>query len=257
MKEVFENRDLAGSLFHQVNLAQAVFDDVNLGEATFENVYLAKAVISNANLGGLRIEDANITGLTIFGFRIDQLIEAELDRRDPERVRLRMDDPYSPECVRGVLERLDDLRAGFIATLRGFDPALLTVRPGPEQWSAVEHLRHLVFAEDLYTNRWLLRNQEPWCKLGLRSGFLDGRPEFEDVGSQPVQDLESIVTAWARIHGRLMAFVQNISADELRRETRDIDFGQGTVGKVLQGLALHDLEHIRQVEKILQGESDA
>lgn len=251
MKEIFEDRDLAQSVFHQVNLYQAVFDDVNLGEVTLKNVNLGKAAISNANLGGLQIEDANIGGLTIFGFRIDQLIEAERDRRDPERIRLRMEDPYDPECVREMLNRLDDLRASFIAQLRGCDPSLLTARPKPEQWSALENLRHLVFAEDLYTNRWLLRNEEPWCKLGLRSGFLDGLPGYEDVGSQPTEDLEKVLAAWTAIHARLLSYVDGISPAELRRDTRGIDFGQGTVGKILQGLAAHDLEHIRQVQTFL------
>ena len=73
-------------------------------------------------------------------------------------------------------------------------------------------------------------------------------PEFEEVGSQPTDDLETILAAWAAIHSRLMDYVAGISAQDLRRETRDVDFGQGTVGGVLQGLAQHDLDHIRQAE---------
>jgi hypothetical protein len=251
MKEVFENSDMAHSVFHKVNLLKAEFDDVNLGEATFRNVNLGKATIRNANLGDLQIEDANIRGLTVFGFRIDELIEAELDRRDPERVRLRMADRYDLDCVRGVLNRLDDLRARFIAALRAADPALLQARPQPGEWSPVEILRHLVFAEDLYTNRWLLRNDEPWCRLGQRPAFLDGQPGYEEVGSQPSGDLETILAAWAGIHARLKDFVAELSPEDLRRETHDVDFGQGTVAGILQGLAQHDLVHIRQVEAVL------
>jgi hypothetical protein len=248
MKEGFENSDMAHSVFHQVNLHKAVFDDVNLGEATFRNVNLGKATIRNANLGDLQIEDANIRGLTIFGFRIDELIEAELDRRDPERVRMRMVDRFDLDCVREVLSRLDELRGDFITSLRAADPALLQTRPQPDEWSPVETLRHLVFAEDLYTNRWLLRNDEPWCRLGQRPAFLDGQPGYEEVGSQPAGDLETILAAWASIHARLKDFVACLSPEDLRRETRDIDFGQGTVAGILQGLAQHDLVHIRQVE---------
>jgi hypothetical protein len=217
----FENRDMAGAVFRNVNLHRAVFDD------------------------------ANINGLTIFGFRMDELIQAEMDRRDPERGRLRMADPYDPECVRAVLVCLDQVRAGFFSWLQATEHSYLTRRPGPAQWSVLELVRHLLFAEDLYTNRWLLKNDEPWNKLGLLPVFLAGRADFIDVGSQPTEDLEAILSAWAAVHARLMKFVANVTVEELCRGTSQIDFGQGTVGGILQGLALHDLEHIRQAEGVL------
>jgi hypothetical protein len=238
MSETFENRNMAGVVFHNVNLEGAVFDDVNL----------AGARIHNANLTNFNIEDAYIKGLTVFGFRIDELIEAELDRRDPERIRLRMADPFDPECVRAVLSHLGEVRAGFRTFLRETDPTLLSARPDPDQWSAVENLRHLIFAEDLYLNRWLLQNDQPWCKLGLRPAFVEDDPRYAEVGSQPSEDLETLLAAWEAIHTRMMAFVATVSAEELHRDTSKLDFGQGTVGRVLQTLARHDLEHIRQAE---------
>ena len=111
MGETFEHRDLCRAVFRDVNLYRALFEDVNLGAAT----------IQNANLGDVSIVNANIKGLTIFGVRVDQLIEAELDRRDPERVRLRMTDPHDPEDVRAVLERLDEVRGRFSEALRAAD----------------------------------------------------------------------------------------------------------------------------------------
>ena len=238
----FENRNMAGAVFRNVNLHRSVFDGVNLGEAR----------INNANLSGLTIDDANIIGLTIFGFRVDELIEAELDRRDPMRAQLRMADPYDPECVRAVLERLDEMRAGFIAWLRATGNSFLTQRPTPDQWSALELLRHLLFAEDLYTNRWLLQNDEPSNKLGLLPAFLADRSDFADVGSQATDNLEAILSAWAAVHARLTEFVANVTNNELRRDTSKKDFGQGTVGGVLQGLAQHDLEHVRQAEAVIR-----
>ena len=238
MNEKFENSNMAGTVFHNVNLAGAVFDDVNL----------AGARIHNANLENFAIEDANIQGLTIYGFRVDRLIDEELDRRDPERSRLRMADCFDPECVRSVLEHLCEVRAGFSAFLREADPALLSARPDPENWSATENLRHLIFAEDLYLNRWLLQNNEPWCKQGLRPAFLADNSSYAEVGSQPTDDIEQLLAAWDAIHTRMMAFVDTVSAEELHRDTSKLDFGQGTVGRVLQTLSLHDLEHIRQAE---------
>jgi hypothetical protein len=241
MSETFENRDMTGTIFHDVNLQRARFEDVNLAGAT----------IRNANLADFTIEDANIQGLTVFGFRVDQLIEAELDRRDPERERLRMADICDPECVRSVLNRLAEVRRDFYSLLRRTDPQLLSTRLAPDQWSVIENLRHLIFAEDMYLNRWILQNDEPWCKLGLLPDFLAGNPKFAEVGSQPTDDLEILLAAWEAIHARMMEFVATVTPDELRRDTRQTHVGQGTVGGILQGQAQHDLVHIRQVEAAL------
>lgn len=245
MGEVFENRDMAGTTFRHLNLGKSTFDDVNLGEALFHNVNLGQAVIRGANLSEMRIEGCAIRGLIVHGMDIYPLIEAEMDRRDPERVRLRMRDPFDPTSVHEVMARLDELRARFRQLLRSADPARLTARPRPEKWSALENLRHLVFAEDLYLNRWLLRSDRPWTQLGLLPTFLADNPAFAEVGRQPSDDLEQVLAAWDQIHAGMQAFLADLTADTLRRDTRDVDFGQGTVGGILQGMALHDLNHIR------------
>jgi hypothetical protein len=241
MGKTFENQDLGGAVFRRVNLHHAVFNDVNLEKASIRNVNLASA----------SIEDANIMGMTIFGLRIDELINAELDRRDPERARLRMADPHDPTSVRRVIDRLEAVRNAFRAALRSALPDHLCKRPAEDRWSAIEHTRHLVFAEDLYTNRWILRNDEPWTRLGLVPAFLAERAAYADVGSEPCDDIETVLSAWDAIHARTHAFVQAVTPEALCRDTSDIDFGQGTVGGVLQGMALHDLHHIRQAESAL------
>jgi uncharacterized protein YjbI with pentapeptide repeats len=239
MKELFEKRDMS----------EAVFRDVNLAGATFEDVNLAGATIRNANLGGLSIDDAYISGLTVLGFRVDELIAAELDRRDPERVRLRMADCYDPQCVRAVFERLDQVRTDFRAFLGSLDGTLLVMRPEPDEWSALENLRHMVFAQDMYLNRWLLQNKRPWCRLGLLPAFLADRTDFSDVGSEPCDDLATVLAVWDELQAMSWQYVDGLTPEELRRDTSKIDFGQGDVGQVLQGLAQHDLAHIRQAER--------
>jgi hypothetical protein len=241
MSERFENRDMAGTLFHNVNLHKATFDDVNM-----EGVR-----IYNANLKDMTIDDANIAGLTIFGVRVDQLIEAEFDQRDPERVHLRTSDIFDTQEVRHVLAHLDELRAKFYALLRATPSDQLNAHPGPDRWSALEHARHLAFAEDMYLNRWLLRNDQPWSKLGFLPPFLEGNPTFTDVGTEPTDDLETVLAAWDAIHAGMQAFIAEITPEILKRDTSDVDFGQRCVGGVLQGMAQHDLTHIRMAEAAL------
>ncbi len=252
MPSRYENKDMTGAVFSYVNLAEAVFEDASLAGARFSNVNLGGATIQDANLSGLKIESAAINGLTIFGIAVDELIEHELDRRDPARAALRMQDTCDTVEVRRVMERLDHLRTAFHETLRQTPQEALTAHPGPDRWSALEHARHLVFAEDMYLNRWLLRNDNPWCKLGFLPPFLESNPAFAEVGQEPTDDLETVLAAWDEIHQGLQALLPSLTSADLRRDTSDIDFGQGTVGAILQGMAQHDLVHIRMAEAALR-----
>jgi uncharacterized protein YjbI with pentapeptide repeats len=242
MSQTFEHCDMAGS----------VFRDVNLSGATFENVNLVGATICNANLEGMRIEDANIDGLTVFGFRVDELLHAELDRRDPERARLRMRDLYDPEAVREVMARLEEIRAAFRQRLRATDAGLLATRPSADEWSALENVRHMLFAEDIYLNRFILQNDKPLNRLGLLPEFLQSRAGYEDVGREPSDDLETVLAAWDAVHAGMRAFLGDLTPERLQSTARNLDGEPGrTVGEMLQVLARHDLEHIRQAEAAL------
>ncbi len=252
MGKTFENEDIRGTVFRRVNLHQALFNDVNLGQAVFQDVNLEGASICNANLVNFSIEDANIHGMTIFGFRIDELIEAELDRHDPERVRLRMKVIYDPQEVQRVLGHLEKVRADFRAALRSAGSDLVCRRPDEGQWSALENVRHLLFAEQLYTDRWILGNQEPWSQYGMLPEFLANNPAYAEVGSVPCDDLEAVLSAWEAVHARTLAFAETVTPEALRRDTSATDFGQGTVGAILQGLAQHDLQHIHQATRALE-----
>ena len=50
---------------------------------------------------------------------------------------------------------------------------------------------------------------------------------------------------------RTRALVAGVTPIELQRDTGEVDFGQGTVGEVLQGMARHDLHHIRRAEALI------
>ncbi|MCL5999115.1 MAG: DinB family protein, partial [Chloroflexi bacterium] len=225
MSQHFEHDNMAGTTFTSVNLGETTFEDVslhratfrnvNLGEATFTNVNLAGATIRDADLEGMSIGDANIAGLTIFGFRIDALIRAELDRRDPERVRLRIGDLNDPASVREVIARLEQLRASFRSQLRATPAAVLAARPNPDEWSALEIVRHLLFAEDLYLNRFILQNDRPLNPSGVLSDYFRDRPGFDQVGSVPGDDLETILAAWDQLHAEMRALVDQLTPERL------------------------------------------
>ena len=100
------------------------------------------------------------------------------------------------------------------------DVELLTAPPLPGEWSALDNVRHLLFAEDLYLNRWCLRNDKPWCAQGLLPAFLADQPGYTRVGSQPSDDLEAVLAAWAELHAETWRYVDTLTPEALRRDTR-------------------------------------
>ena len=76
----------------RADLAGAVIRDVNLRGARFERVRLTGSVMRGMELGQVRI-DGDIEGLVINGVEVDAFVGAELDRRYPDRVKMRPTDP--------------------------------------------------------------------------------------------------------------------------------------------------------------------
>ena len=115
----------------------------------------------------------------------------------------------------------------------------------------VEVVRHLLYSEELFLNRRILGNNEPWCPLGLLPDFLTGDPDYAGVGSEPSTDIIKILNAWEGLHAHMRAFVAGLTVDQLHRPLRDLSYGSGDVAAVMKGMPQHDLVHIRQAEKAL------
>jgi uncharacterized protein YjbI with pentapeptide repeats len=153
---------LRGATFEHADLTGARFRVADLTGARFEQVDLSRVVMR-----GVELFDVDITGevgqLTINGVDVGPLIEAELDRRDPERVKMRPADPAGYREAWAIVERRWD---GTVARARRLDPALLHESVQGE-WSFIQTLRHLVFATDAWIRRVLLGDPHPWHPLDL------------------------------------------------------------------------------------------
>ena len=101
--------------------------------------------------------------MRVNGVDIAPLVEAELDRRDPQRALMR---PTDAQGFRHAWEVLDGLWARTVARARALDPALLHVSVADE-WSFIETLRHLAFATDSWVGRAILGDPSPWHPLEL------------------------------------------------------------------------------------------
>jgi hypothetical protein len=158
----FSGHDLRGSRFERVDLTGAELRSVDLSRARFRGVDLSGVVMRGVEMVAVRI-DGEIQDLVVNGVDVAPLVEAELDRRDPDRARMRPTDPAGFREAWGIVERLWD---GTVERARGLDPKLLH-ESVDEEWSFIETLRHLVFATDAWVRRAVLGDPSPWDPLDL------------------------------------------------------------------------------------------
>jgi hypothetical protein len=165
----FTRKDLSGARFEDVNLTGADFHGVDLTDARFRLVELTRVTISGADLVDVDIS-GQIDNVRINGVDVVPLVEAELDRRYPDRAKMH---PGDAAGYREAWDVLEWLWQQTVARARRMDPELLHRRVNGE-WSFIETLRHLVFATDLLVNRAILGRPSPWDPLDLPA---DERPD--------------------------------------------------------------------------------
>ena len=180
----FAGEDLAGSRFERVDLGGAHFFAVDLTEARFRGVDLRGVVMTGVELVDVDVH-GEIERLTINGVDVGPLIDAELDRREPLRVKMRPTDPA------GFTEAWDlvvELWARTVERARRVPPEVLHESVAGE-WSFIETLRHLLFATDAWVRRVILGDPAPWGPLDLP---WDEMPDTvgvpRDRGARPALD---------------------------------------------------------------------
>lgn len=187
-------------------LRQARFVDCDLTGATFRSVGLSNARITDAILVNADIS-ADIRGLRINGVEVAPLVDAELDRRHPERTRLRARD-------------LDGLRAAFDAVEEMWAPTIERARQLPQralhervegEYSFVETLRHLLFASDAWLRRMVLRVPNAYHEWAVPPDLpLDAPP---DDGPE----LDDVLEVRRERLGAVRDWIASASEDDLRR----------------------------------------
>ena len=210
----FTEQDLAGSTFRRVNLSGAEFHEAHMTEMDVREVDLSRTRVRSAYFDGVRmtgveIPDMEISGevlrLVVNGVDVVPLVEAELNRRMPERALM------APTDVAGFREAfavLDRLWGETMRHARSVSAEQLHEQVDGE-WSFIETLRHLGFAHACWVGGVVLADPSPWHPLDLP---WDEAPAHEGV-------------PWER---RVRPELHEVMA--LRRERR------ATVAEVLDGL---------------------
>ena len=199
----FAREDLSGSRFEDVHLTDARFRDVDLTNARFHLVDLTGVTIRGAALVNVDIS-GEIENLRVNGVDVVPLVEAELNRRFPDRVKMR---PADADGFREAWDILERLWPQTVERARGMAPELLHERVEGE-WSFIETLRHLVFATDAWVRRALLGEPSPWDPLDLPHDEMSDEPSVpRDRGARP--SLEEVLA----LRADRMATVHRVIAD--------------------------------------------
>ncbi len=168
----FREQDLTGARFERVSLRGATFTQVFLNDASmhavdFTGAQVRGALFNESRMRGVELVDVEISGelqnVVVNGIDIAPLVDAELNRRMPERARMRPDDTGGFREAWAILERLWE---GTLARARTFPEAALH-RSVDDEWSFIQTLRHLNFASAAWVGRMILGNASPWHQLDL------------------------------------------------------------------------------------------
>ncbi|MFI1991960.1 DinB family protein [Actinoplanes sp. NPDC020271] len=147
------------------------FINQDFSGAWFRNGWFEGARFRGAYLVDAEI-DGEIRGLRVNGVEVAPLVEAELNRRYPERVKMK---PVDADGFREAYAILERLWAGTVERARALPPELLHERVDGE-FSFIETLRHLVFVTDAWVLRAVLGDPSPYWSSGLPHDEMPAMP---------------------------------------------------------------------------------
>ena len=213
----FTGADLSGSQFERVDLTGAEFRAVDLSRARLRGVDMTGVAMRGVELVDARV-DGEIHNLLVNGVDVAPLVNAELDRRYPNRVKMRPTDPAGFREAWDILEQLWD---GTVARARSLSPELLHESVEGE-WSFIETLRHLVFATDAWVRRAIHGDPSPWDPLDLPWDEMpDTRGIPRDLETRP--SLDEVLALRRDRMTTVRTVVDGLSAESLMAHTEPVD----------------------------------
>ena len=178
--------DLRGSEFERADMSGTRFSSVSLNGATILHSELHRVVMRGVEIADTTI-DGEIQNLVINGVDVAPLVEAELDKRYPDRPKFR---PTTADGFREAWDLNERLWATTVDRARQLDPELLHESVNGE-WTFIQTLRHLAFASESWVGRCILGDPRPWHPLSLpwdqmepREGVpwdRDARPSLDEA----------------------------------------------------------------------------
>lgn len=162
-------------------IEDADFTNARLHSASFEGAKITDGWFVGADI------EADIEGLRLNGVEVAPLVMAELERKYPERAKLRATDPVGLADAWAMLEERWNVTVGRAKAL----PEQLLFERVDDEWSFVETLRHLVLATDCWLRRMVKGIDRPYHPWGLAGSWLTdpavwgiepaAKPSVEDI----------------------------------------------------------------------------
>jgi uncharacterized damage-inducible protein DinB len=208
--------DLTGSRFERADLQGSAFTTVLLNGATIQHSDLHQVTMRGVEIVDTTI-DGEVQNLVINGVDVAPLIEAELDRRHPDRPKFR---PTTADGFREAWDINERLWAATVERARKLDPAQLHASVSGE-WSFIQTLRHLAFASESWVGRCLLGDPSPWHPLSLPWDQMqprEGVPQDRDARPSLDEALELRHDAMALVRG----FVDDLTDERLDQQTEPL-----------------------------------
>ena len=177
--EHHDTETFRGARFTGADFTGATFRDCDLRKLKVVDSWLVDVNVSGL-VGNFLVNDVDVTAF----------VEAELERRHPERAQLRA--MQTAADYRAMWDTIERLWSETVARARRLPEPARHERVDDE-WSFVETLRHLVFATDAWASRTVLDDPMPYDRLGYtHSSYppadavaigvdLDARPSFDEV----------------------------------------------------------------------------
>lgn len=136
-----------------------------------------------------------------------------------------------------ALARIDDAQAALRRMLTGVEPSRLRQRPPSDEWSPMEHVRHLIFAEQHHFKPLLPRGFR-WSSAGVPPPNKTGERRLSPIGSDLAGSIDDVFDGWAKVH----AVVRTICSE-----------AGGDVTDMLNGDLRHLVTHTAAIERLLRG----
>ncbi len=247
----FIKQNLSGSRFEDVYLTDARFRDVDLKGARFNLVDLSGVTIRGALVADVEIS-GEIENVRINGVDVVPLVEAELNRRYPERAKMQ---PSDADGFRAAWDLLEPLWQGTVERAAQLDPELLHERVDGE-WSFIETLRHLVFATDAWVSRAVLGEPAPWDPLDLPHDEMPDIPGVpRDLAARP--SLDEVLVLRADRQATVRRVLAGLTDEQLAGHTAPVpepgypESESFAVRRCLGAVLIEEWEHRQYAERDL------
>jgi hypothetical protein len=218
----FSDQELTGARFERVTLREAAFTGATMHEVVIRDTELTGAQVRGSSFSQCRMRGVELTDVVIYGelqnvvvngVDIAPLVEAELNRRMPERAKMRPEDAEGFRAAWAILERLWE---GTVARAAAFPEADLN-RNIDDEWSFLQTLRHLSFASAAWAGRMILGSASPWHPLDLpwdEAPGWDGVPW--DRAARP--SLPEVLTVRRERQAMVRGVLESLTAEQLASE---------------------------------------